>query len=300
MSERRLLITGAGGQLGAALRKLVSDDISCVHLSREDLDITDSTDVRAAISAASCEWVINAAAYTAVDTAESVPEAAFAVNTDGPRVLAEECRAAGVRLAHVSTDFVFDGESNRPYLTSDPARPLSVYGRSKLAGEEEVDKILAGDGLIVRTSWLYGGAAGNFVATMLRLMGSRDEISVVSDQFGTPTWSGTLASRLLALVEVGGRGVNHITDSGSATWYDFAVSIRDIASDSGLIVSRPRIHPISTDDYPTPAVRPRFSVLDKTRTDRILGRCAPHWRTSLKQCLSPKAGDERVRNKNGA
>ena len=300
MNQRRLLVTGAGGQLSEALECLTAGDDSCVFASRDELDITDPRAVRAAITSAPCDWVINAAAYTAVDASESCPDVAFSVNADGPRILAEECHAAGIRLAHVSTDFVFDGESSRPYLASDAPRPLSIYGRSKLAGEEEVDKILAGDGLVVRTSWLYGGVEGNFVATMLRLMGSRDEISVVSDQFGTPTWSATLASRLLKLVEAGERGVHHITDSGSATWYDFAVSIRDIALDSGLIVSRPLVHPISTEDYPTPAVRPRFSVLDKTRTDQVLGGCAPHWRTSLERCLSSWSGNERIRNKNGA
>ena len=299
MIERRLLITGAGGQLAEALGHLLSDDSSCVFASRGDLDITDSVQVRSAINAASCECIVNAAAYTAVDSAETSPDAAFAVNAEGPRILAEECRASGVRLVHVSTDFVFDGDSNRPYRTSDPTRPLSVYGRSKLAGEEAVSEVLADSGLIVRTSWLYGGVAGNFVTTMLRLMDSKDEISVVADQFGTPTWSATLAARLLDLTKSGEGGIHHVTDSGSATWYDFAVSIRDIAIDLGLIVRRPSIHPIPTEGYPTPAVRPRFSVLDKSRTDRLLGRCAPHWRTSLEGCLASSGMQGNVRNRNG-
>ena len=283
-------MTGAGGQLAEALRRLTSDHGACVFMSRSELDITDPVQVGTAVSDVPCDWVVNAAAYTAVDAAESDEEEAFRVNSDGPRTLAEACVARGVRLVHVSTDFVFDGSSNRPYETSDPPRPISVYGRSKLAGEKAITRTLAGEELIIRTSWLYGGTSTNFVSTMLRLMGVRNDLSVVADQFGTPTWSMTLAGRLLGLIEADARGIHHITDSGSATWYDFAVAIRDLALDADLLNDRIPIYPINTSEYPTPADRPRFSVLAKGRTDEVLGGCAPHWRSSLKEHLSLIAG----------
>jgi dTDP-4-dehydrorhamnose reductase len=278
-------VTGAGGQLAQAFQCMLGDDGEGVFRPRSALDITDAEQVATAISETSCDWIVNAAAYTAVDAAESDERTAFRVNADGPRVLAEACVASGVRLAHVSTDFVFDGSTNRAYKPLDQVDAISVYGRSKLEGEKAIAEVLGGEGLIVRTSWLYGGEASNFVTTMLRLLDSRDEVSVVADQFGTPTWSMTLASRMLSLMQSDARGIHHVTDSGSATWYDFAVSIRDIAIDAGLIGKRAQIHPISTEEYPTPAARPRFSVLDKSPTDRFLGACAPHWRTSLDRFL---------------
>ena len=268
-----------------ALRQLLVDDGDCLFLSRSELDITDSVQVRKVVSEASCDWVINAAAYTAVDAAETDEETAFRVNAVGPQVLAAACLDSGARLAHVSTDFVFDGVTNRPYKVSDRADPVSVYGRSKLAGEQAVAEALGGDGLVVRTSWLYGGEQGNFVSTMLRLMRSRDELSVVSDQIGTPTWSRTLAAGILGLVDLDERGVHHVTDSGSASWYDFAVAIREISFGLGLIPKRPVIHPIPSEEYPTPATRPRFSMLDRCHTDKILGKSPPHWRESLEQFL---------------
>ena len=261
-----------------------------MFLSKSELDITDPAQVKSAVSGNSCDWVVNAAAYTAVDAAESNEEEAFRVNSDGPRTLAEACDACGVRLVHVSTDFVFDGSSSRPYKTSDSPRPISAYGRSKLAGEKAIMRTLAGEELIIRTSWLYGGTSTNFVSTMLRLMAVRSDLRVVADQFGTPTWSMTLAGRLLGLIGADARGIHHITDSGSATWYDFAVAIRDLALDIDLLGDQIPIYPITTKEYPTPADRPRFSVLDKGRTDEILGGCAPHWRTSLKEHLSLRAG----------
>ena len=292
-------MTGAGGQLAQAFQELTKEDGTCVFLSKSELDITDTTQVGAVMAEASCEWVVNTAAYTAVDAAESDEEEAFQVNAEGPRRLAEACRAHGARLAHVSTDFVFDGAANRPYETSDEPGPLSVYGRSKLAGERAVAETLSGEELIVRTSWLYGGRSSNFVSTMLRLLGDRDELSVVADQFGTPTWAMTLARRMLGLIDTDARGIHHVTDSGSATWYDFAVAIRDVAFEVGLLVDRIPIHPISTEEYPTPADRPRFSVLAKARTDRLLGDCAPHWRTSLEQHLSDAKGTLQDMERNG-
>jgi len=281
----KALVTGAGGQLGQALMGALPTGWTAIGLTRTELDIGDPTAVSSAVRAHAPDLIVNAAAYTAVDRAESEPEAAFRINRDGAGNLAEAARAAGARFVHVSTDFVFDGRSGRPWRPDDATGPLNVYGASKLAGEAAV---AAGDpdALIVRTAWVYGPVGGNFLATMLRLMASRPELRVVADQIGTPTSTLDLAFDLWRLASTEARGILHYANAGAASWYDFAVAIAEEAVDVGLLESAPPIVPIATSDYPTPAARPAFSVLDKTAAFELLGGPAPHWRVALRTVLA--------------
>ncbi len=276
------LVTGAGGQLATALAR--RQDV--VALAASDLDITDRDQVHVCLCEVRPQLVINAAAYTAVDRAESEPNRAFAVNRDGVRHLAEACLKTDARLVHVSTDFVFDGTASHPIPPDAATRPLSVYGQSKLEGEVACREILGDKSLIVRTAWVYAAGHPNFVTTMLRLMQERDELGVVADQLGTPTWAETLAQGILDLVELGANGVHHLTDAGVASWYDFAVAIEELGRAYSLLDRPCRIRPIRTADYPTPATRPSYGVLDKTATFNLLGRVTPHWRESLGTCLA--------------
>ena len=254
-------------------------------MSRGNLDITDGDQVKRVFEDLRPEVVINAAAYTSVDGAESDSEAAMAVNRDGVKNLARCCRQYGVKLIHVSTDFVFDGLANTPIPPSSSPNPISVYGRSKAEGEAACLEELGEEALIVRSAWVYASGYRNFVATMIRLMNERDEISVVEDQLGTPTWAGTLATAIYGLNDAAASGIHHVTDNGVASWYEFAVAIRDIGVQSGLVRGLPRIRPIRSADYVTPASRPAYGVLDNTSTCVILGSPAPHWRSNLEKCL---------------
>jgi dTDP-4-dehydrorhamnose reductase len=277
----KVLVTGGGGQLADAL----ACRDGAIAFSASQLDVTDPAMVQSVFDQERPDVVVNAAAYTAVDRAEAEPDIAMAVNRDGVRLLAEQCRRIEARLVHVSTDFVFDGTASCPIPPEAPSRPISVYGRTKWEGEQACREVLGEAALIVRTAWVYAAGHGNFVATMLRLMRSRDEIGVVADQIGTPTWARTLGDGILALIAVDARGTHHLTDAGVASWYDFAVAIEEIGRQYGLIERPCRVRPIRTADYPTPATRPAYSVLDKTSTFDLLGGPTPHWRTSLEACL---------------
>ncbi|MGH8134625.1 MAG: dTDP-4-dehydrorhamnose reductase, partial [Steroidobacteraceae bacterium] len=250
-----------------------------------ELDIADAHAVAAALRDFAPQLVINAGAFTRVDDAERAPEAAARANSIGPQVLAAACRACGAWLAHVSTDFVFDGRQSHPYDAAARPNPLSVYGRTKLDGEGAVLRELPGRSTVVRASWVYS-AGGGFAVRMLALMKSRPQLSVVSDQVGAPTCASGLAQVLWALGERRTPGLWHWCDSGVASWYDFAVAIAEEALRLGLLSSAPGIAPIGTAEYPTPAVRPQYSVLDKRPTEKLLGRCAPHWRTALRETLA--------------
>lgn len=278
----KLLITGAGGQLGQALQGVVPGDVDVLAASSVDLDIGDGGAVAAYLAAAKPDLVINAAAYTAVDKAESDVDAAFRINGDAVGFLARAAAATGARFVHVSTDFVFDGEAGRPYAPDAPTSPLGVYGASKLRGEQEAGEAA----LIVRTAWVYGSRGNNFVRTMLRLMADRDELRVVADQIGTPTWATSLAEGVWKLALAGARGVFHYTDSGVASWYDFALAIQEEALAIGLLDRAIPVVPIPTSAYPTPARRPHYSVLDKTTTSALIGAPAPHWRANLRRMLA--------------
>lgn len=277
----KVLITGADGQLGRALRQSAPADAELVALGRDGLDLADSAAIAVTVKQHRPDLIINAAAYTAVDRAESDEATARLVNATAVGHLARAASDISARLVHVSTDFVFDGSSGRPYRPSDPTGPLGVYGRTKLEGERAAGP----DALIVRTSWVYAPTGTNFVRTMLRLMRERAELGVVADQIGTPTYAPSLASALWALAAQEARGILHYTDSGVASWYDFAVAIQEEALGLGLLERPAVIRPIATADYPTPAQRPHFSVLEKDYTWTLLGGPAPHWRTNLRTML---------------
>ena len=282
---QKVLITGAAGQLGRELLRSVPEGVECIAATREILDIADAAQVRALVRRERPGLIINAAAYTAVDKAESEQELAAAINVNGATNLATACAENESRLIHVSTDFVFDGTSSTPYLPDAPTSPLGEYGRSKLAGEQAVVAGLP-SALIMRTAWVYSAFGGNFVKTMLRLMAEREELSVVADQVGTPTWARGLADALwLAADQSDLQGLYHWTDAGVCSWYDFAVAIAEEALEIGLLQRMPRIHPIPGSAYPTPAARPAFSVLDKNSTWAVLKTESLHWRSQLRSML---------------
>jgi dTDP-4-dehydrorhamnose reductase len=280
----KVLILGAGGQLGRALQEALPPGSSAVALTREHCDITHRDTVRAALDRHRPDHVFNAAAYTAVDRAETEPEIAAAVNARAVGDLADACREFGSRLVHVSTDFVFDGRRGHPYAPHDTPAPLNCYGRTKLAGE--LAARASPTALVVRTSWLYGAQGGNFVHTMLALMAERNEVRVVCDQVGTPTHTVSAAKTIWELAYRGATGIFHATDAGVASWYDFAVAIQEEALQLELLPRRIPIVPIAATDYPAPARRPSFSVLDKAATWSLLGTPSPHWRCELRAMLA--------------
>ena len=281
----RVLVTGAGGQLGRALLDAAPAGMALRARSHAELDIADRSAVEAELADFAPGLLINAAAYTRVDEAERAPEAAARANAEGPRVLAVACRSGGCWLTHVSTDFVFDGRQGHPYASDARPKPLSVYGRTKREGEIAVLEGLPERSTVVRASWLYS-TAGGFAMRMLELMKSRPEIRVVSDQVGAPTHAAGLAGVLWALSTRRAAGIWHWCDSGVASWYDFAVAIAEQAVLLALLPGAPPVTPIGTADYPRPAPRPAYSVLDKRATEKLLGLTAPHWRTALRATLA--------------
>lgn len=274
-------MTGVSGQVGKALLAAAPAGWTCVGLDRAALDLTDSAAIARLVAAEKPDLVLNPAAYTAVDRAESEPDLAFAVNAQAPAAFAEALAATGGRLVQVSTDFVFDGASSSAYRPDDARNPQSVYGASKAAGEDRV----GGEAIVVRTSWVYAAGGANFVRTMLRLMRERDELRVVADQIGSPTWASGLARTLWGLALADQPGIYHHRDAGVASWYDFAVAIAEEAAALGLLARVPRIIPIATADYPTPARRPAFSVLEVSTTRALLGDEMVHWRRNLRAML---------------
>ncbi|CAN5287748.1 dTDP-4-dehydrorhamnose reductase [soil metagenome] len=277
----KVLITGAHGQVGRALQRTAPAGVALYPTDVVDLDICDPGAVERYFAAHVPDIVINAAAYTAVDKAETDMAAARRLNADAVLNLAQAADFHGSRLIHISTDFVFDGTASAPYPTDAAPAPLSVYGQTKYEGERAAGP----SALIVRTSWVYSTLGSNFVLTMLRLMSERDELRVIADQVGTPTAATSLSQALWALTAQGGVGIWHYTDSGVASWYDFAVAIQEEALSLGMLRHAIPIVPISTADYPTPAKRPSYSVLDKSATVAALGGAAPHWRANLRAML---------------
>lgn len=282
----KVLLAGAGGQAGWELRRTAPPGVRLLALDSAALDITDQRAVAEVVAEERPAVIINAAAYTAVDRAESEPGRAVAVNSHGVANLAGAARENGARLVQISTDFVFDGLQSRPYAPNDPPNPLGVYGGSKLAGEAAVRQALGDEGLIVRTAWLYSSHGHNFVKTMLRLFAGRDEVRVVADQIGTPTWARGLAETIWRLTEIGASGIHHWTDAGVAGWYDFACAIQEEALALGLLSRAVPVVPVTTSEYPTPARRPACSVLDKTKTRKLLGGPVLHWRVQLRHMLA--------------
>ena len=274
----KALVVGAGGQLGRALLRTTPAGAELVAFDRTELDITDRAAVERTIGESGADIVFNAAAYTAVDKAESEIDRARAINAEAVGYLATAAKAHGALFVHVSTDFVFGGDAGTPYTPETQTNPLGVYGLTKLEGEKAAGE----ESLIVRTAWVYDRDGQNFVNTMLRLMDERDMLSVVADQIGTPTLADDLAVALWKLAEAGETGVLHFTNSGVASWYDFAVAIQDEAVAAGRLARAIPVSPIRTVDYPTPARRPHYSVLDCSETYKRLGEPARHWRTALR------------------
>jgi len=299
----KVLITGAVGQLGRALRSSVPDAIAgetvqLITTAREGgngvraLDLTDAAACRDLVQELRPDWVINAAAYTAVDRAEGEPELARAVNAGAPAAFAEALQGSGGRLLQLSTDFVFNGQQCTPYQPSQPVDPLGVYGASKADGERAVLERLGGEGraVVLRTSWVYGPVAKNFLLTMLRLLGEREQLGVVADQVGCPTATAGLAQACWAVLEHAVAGVHHWSDAGAASWYDFALAIRELALAQGLLQRAAAVRPLTTADYPTPARRPSYSLLDCTASRAQLQMEPRHWREALTAVLRELPG----------
>ena len=280
-----VLVAGSGGQLGRALAATAPAGVTLIAPPEADFDICNAANVADVVAAARPDLLINAAAWTAVDKAETEEPAAFLVNATAVSHLARSAATAGAQFVQISTDYVFDGLACQPYTPDALPAPASAYGRTKLAGELAAITHHPSP-LLVRTAWVYAATGNNFVKTMLRLMAERDEIRVVADQIGTPTHALSLARAIWALH--GHSGLFHWTDAGVASWYDFAVAIQDAALSLGLLTRPIRVLPIRTADYPTPARRPAYGVLDKSSSWAITGP-AQHWQHELMDCLKAMA-----------
>ncbi|MFB9051992.1 dTDP-4-dehydrorhamnose reductase [Formosa undariae] len=278
----KVLVTGGNGQLAACIKDVAKDqnNLQFIYTDSEDLDITNQQHVADFFQNNTIDWCINCAAYTAVDKSESDVDLARKVNKDGAKHLAIACKDNNVKLIHVSTDFVFDGKSSSLYSETDIAEPLGIYGLTKLEGEQAIQENLDAY-FILRTSWLYSEHANNFMKTMLRLAETRPELSVVADQIGTPTYATDLAAVMLKIINDNSTnyGLYHYSNEGVASWYDFADAIFEIAD------TKTKVFPINTEAYPTPAARPQFSVMDKSKIKEALNIEIPHWRVSLKQAI---------------
>jgi len=282
----KILITGAGGQLAWELERSAPPDHQVTCLLRSQLDISDPTAVAQCFAQLRPDAVINAAAYTAVDKAESHRDIAFAINARGVGYLAQASEVHGNYLLHISTDFVFDGRSHQPYSPADKVNPLGVYGESKLAGERELAATMRSGWGLVRTSWVYSSHGANFVKTMLGMMREKPELRIVSDQIGTPTWAASLARTCWRMLDAKLEGKYHWSDAGVASWYDFAIAIQWLAREKGLLRDAIPITPIRTSDYPTAALRPAYSVLDKSDLLEALPSLqVRHWLLQLSDML---------------
>ncbi|MEH2350573.1 MAG: dTDP-4-dehydrorhamnose reductase [Nostoc sp.] len=287
--SKSILLIGSNGQVGKELEQILPSYGDIISVIRPTVDLAQPDTLRNFIRAKQPQIIINAAAYTAVDKAESEPEVASAINATAPLIIAQESQKLGAFLIHLSTDYVFDGNGYCPYQETDATNPLSVYGKTKLAGEEAIRETCAHH-IILRTAWVYGTfGKSNFVKTMLRLGAERQEIRVVADQIGSPTWAQDIAAVIAQTTpqltpEIS--GTYHYTNSGVASWYDFAVAIFEEAQQLGFPLKVERIVPITTAEYPTPARRPAYSVLACGKIAAILGTYPPHWRQRLRQMLT--------------
>lgn len=292
-SREILLLVGAGGQLGQTLlQTLDSQRYDIRPLTRQDADIADEAAIGQVLDTIKPAVIVNAAAYTAVDKAESDDLTARAANATGPKLLARWAAANQAWLLQISTDFVFNGHQHRPYTPDDQTDPPGIYGRTKLEGELHVGYLAPKHSLILRTSWVYSEFGHNFVKTMLKLMQTKDKLGIVADQIGTPSSTWEIARCINRLLTVRPTGILHWSDAGVASWYDFAIAIQEEACQAGLLASEIPVNAIATTDYPTPAKRPPYSVLDKSATIAALD-CQPiHWRRALRQVISRMANSE--------
>ena len=279
---KSVLVTGSYGQLAACIKDIANQypKYSFIFTDLPELDITNKEEVLTFFKNNNVSWCINCAAYTNVDKAESEKQISYQVNEIGPNNLAQACNEYKVKLIHISTDFVFDGKIAIPYSENDKTKPISVYGDSKLKGEKAITSILD-NYFIIRTSWLYSEHGNNFMKTMLKLSKERDEINIVSNQIGTPTYGGDLAKVILEIVNTKSNqyGIYHYSNEGVASWFDFAKAIFKLSA------VEIKVNPIPAKDYPTPAERPQFSVLDKTKIKQILDIKIPHWEESLNRAI---------------
>ena len=285
----KILITGQHGQLSQELQQRLQGQGELIVLGRDRLDLAHVDQIRAQVRAHRPDLIINAAAHTAVDQAESEPDAAFAVNATAPGVLAEEAKALGVPLIHYSTDYVFDGSKPAPYSEDDAPNPLGVYGKSKLAGEQAIAAV-GGEYLILRTSWVYSLHGKNFLLTMQRLLQEKPQMRIVADQIGAPTWAGTIANSTRALIErwqagqAGDWGVYHLTAQGETSWFGFAQAIGEHLCAAGKPCAE--LDAIPSSAYPTPAKRPLNSRLDCSRLQQQWQVSQPSWQDALRECLA--------------
>ena len=288
----KILICGRNGQVSQELQASLAGLGSLVVLGRDRLDLAQPAQIRQHVRQVAPDLIINAAAHTAVDQAQSEPELAFAINATGPGILAEEAASLGVPLIHYSTDYVFDGSKHEPYVESDAPNPLGVYGASKLAGEQAIAAVHE-QHLILRTSWVYSTHGRNFLLTMQRLLQEKPELRVVADQIGAPTWAGSIARSTRALIErwqagqPGAWGTYHLTAQGQTSWFGFAQAIGNALLEQGKPCAT--LLPIPSSDYPTPAARPLNSRLDCSRLQREWGVSQPDWQTALHECLARQA-----------
>ncbi|WP_288375840.1 dTDP-4-dehydrorhamnose reductase [uncultured Pseudomonas sp.] len=284
----KILVCGRNGQVAQALQQALAGLGELHLLGRDQLDLAQPEGMREPLRQLAPDLIINAAAHTAVDQAESEAPLAYAINAEGPRVLAEEAARLGTPLIHYSTDYVFDGNKTTPYVEDDPVHPLGVYGQSKLAGEQAITAVGA-QHLILRTSWVYSLHGRNFLLTMQRLLQERPQLKVVDDQIGAPTWAGTIAASTRALIErwqagqAGAWGTYHLTAQGETSWFGFAEAIAEQLKARGLPCAE--LLPIPSSEYPTPARRPLNSRLDCSRLAREWQVSQPHWQQALIDCL---------------
>lgn len=278
--SKSILLLGSNGQVGRELQQILATQHKVIAVARPRIDFTQPDSLRQIIKETQPQIIINAAAYTAVDKAETEPELATAINATAPQIIAEESQKLGSFLIHISTDYVFDGQQSQPYQETDKTNPLNIYGKTKLAGEIAIQQTHP-QHIILRTAWVYGSfGKSNFVKTMLRLGAERQEIRVVKDQIGSPTWAQDIAETIAQMIpqlkpEIA--GIYHYTNSGVTSWYDFAVTIFEEAQKLGFPLTIQRVIPISTDEYPTLAARPAYSVLACEKISQVLGTYPPHW-----------------------
>ncbi len=287
-------LIGYKGMLGHEVAGRLKRSALSFHATDMDCDITDPADLRETAHAVTPRWIVNCSAYTAVDKAEEEEELAYRINAEGVRNIGRAATDVGASVIHVSTDYVFDGSASEPYQPYHPTNPLGAYGRTKLAGEQLLAEATPSH-IIVRTAWLYGLHGKNFVSTMLRLMNERDEIKVVADQHGSPTYAPDLADAIVRFVEAqsDAYGIYHFTNSGETTWHGFASAIYDRARTADLVCKACEVMPISTSEYPTPAKRPAYSVLDTEKLRSELGISIPSWQDGLQRYLNEIATESK-------
>ena len=280
--RKKILVTGANGQLGMELQQLASSypGFEFIFITRQELPLDTPDVIDSFITNHQAHYFINCAAYTAVDKAESEKELVYKVNAEAPGIIAVACKKNNVQLIHISTDYVFNGMGKAPYKEDDATDPVNLYGDSKLEGEKNVIRSDP-NAIIIRTAWVYSAFGKNFVKTMLRLMAEKDQVSVVCDQSGTPTYAADLAEAILHIIssQQWKAGIYHFSNGGNITWYDFAVAIKEFSGSSC------KVNPVSTSQYPTPAKRPFYSVLDKTKIQQTFNIPVKDWKASLAICI---------------